>query len=133
MDKTKQIWNRFKYDQKNLKNECLTLIRDCYLLLGQRAESEQILFMAINLYNDLIERYGGMQMDKVRLAILEGLRHSDTGGFVNIRNFNQWIQEYKEDEHTKNRQGQITSYQRSKETQKLIGKTINQAKQLKHK
>tara|TARA_R110002020_G_scaffold154529_1_gene334403 strand:- start:3060 stop:3455 length:396 start_codon:yes stop_codon:yes gene_type:complete len=131
MDKTKQIWYRFKNDQANLKNDCVDLIGKCYLLLGQKPETEQIVLMAQFLYTDLIERYGGMEMEKVEHAILEGLRYSNTGGFVNIRNLNQWIQEYKEDEHTKNRQGQITSYQKSKETQKLISKTINQAKQIK--
>ena len=131
MDKTKQIWYRFNNDQANLKNDCVDLIGKCYLLLGQKPETEQIVLMAQFLYNDLIEQYGSMEMDEVEHAILQGLRYSDTGGFVNIRNLNQWIQEHKKKEQTKRQQRLVTSYQKSKETQRLISKTINQAKQIK--
>ena len=131
MDKRNQIWYRFNNDQANLKNDCVDLIGKCYLLLGQKPETEQIVLMAQFLYNDLIEQYGSMEMDKVEHAILQGLRYSETGGFVNIRNLNQWIHEHKKKEQTKRQQGLITDYQKSKETQKLISKTINQAKQIK--
>lgn len=131
MDKTKQIWYRFNNDQNNLKNECVDLIGKCYLLLGQKPETEQIVLMAQFLFNDLIEQYGSMEMQEVEHAVFQGLRHSETGGFVNIRNLNQWIQEHKKKEQTKRQQGLITDYQRSQETQKMIAQTIQKAKQLK--
>lgn len=131
MNKTKQIWYRFKNEPTQLKNDIVDLIGKCYLLLGQKPETEQIVLMAKFLHQDLIERYSSMEMQEVEHAILEGLRFSETGGFVNLRNLNQWLKEHKSRSALKRQQHQLTDYEVSQQAQKQIESTIQKAKQIK--
>lgn len=131
MDKSRQIWNRFNNDQKQLKIDCVDLVSKCYLLLGQKPDTQQVVIMAQLLYDDLITRYSRLTMEEVTFAFEQGVRHSENGGFVNVRNFNLWLKEFKQKEQLKKQQGLLTDYQHHKQNQKAIANTINKAKRLK--
>tara|TARA_Y100001973_G_C5204906_1_gene340749 strand:+ start:4644 stop:5039 length:396 start_codon:yes stop_codon:yes gene_type:complete len=131
MGKTKQIWHRFNNDQKQLKTDCVDLVSKCYLLLGQKPETQQVVIMAQLLYDDLINRYGSLTMEEVSFIFEQGIRNSNNGGFLNVRNFNLWIKEYRQKAQEDNQKGLITDYQRYQANVKRISNTINKAKQIK--
>lgn len=130
MDKTKKIWSRFNKDQKQLKIDCVDLVTKCYMLMGNKPETEQIVLMAQFLFIDLTEKYGNWEMDEVEYAITNGLKNSDTGGFINVRNFNQWLKEHKKAAHLQKQKNQITEFENHKLIKKAIDNTINKAKQI---
>tara|TARA_B100000963_G_C22633707_1_gene676362 strand:+ start:2437 stop:2832 length:396 start_codon:yes stop_codon:yes gene_type:complete len=131
MDKSKQIWYRFNQDQKQLKTDCVDLVSKCYLMLGQKPDTQQVVIMAQLLYDDLINNYSCLTMDEVAFAFEQGVRHSDNGGFVNVRNFNLWLKEYRQQAQLKRQQGLITDYEQHEANVKRISNTINKAKQIK--
>ena len=131
MDKTKQIWYRFTKDREQLNVDCVDVLSKCYLMLGQKPDTEQIVMMSKLLVDDLSRFYPSMEMAEVMFAFEQGVRHSDSGGFVNVRNWNIWLKEYKAKANLKRQQRQLTDYQKDRENQKMIGETINKAKRLK--
>tara|TARA_R100001460_G_scaffold46785_3_gene84520 strand:- start:1456 stop:1851 length:396 start_codon:yes stop_codon:yes gene_type:complete len=131
MDKTKQIWYRFTNDREQLNIDCVDVLSKCYLMLGQKPDTEQIVMMSKLLVDDLSRFYGSMEMAEVMFAFEQGVRHSDSGGFVNVRNWNIWLKEYKAKANLKRQQRQLTDYQRDRDNQNMIGETINKAKRLK--
>ena len=130
IDKSKQIWYRFTNDREQLNIDCVDALSKCYLMLGQKPDTEQIVMMSKLLVDDLSRFYGSMQMDEVMFAFEQGVKHSDSGGFVNVRNWNIWLKEYKSKAQLKRQQKQLTDYERDREGQKMIGETINKAKRL---
>ena len=44
--------------------------------------------MAKFLVDDLSRYYGSMEMEEVAFAFEQGIRNSENGGFVNVRNWN---------------------------------------------
>ena len=130
-DKTKQIWYRFTNDRQQLNVDCVDILSKCYLMLGQKPDSEQIVMMSKLLVDDLSRYYGSMEMEEVMFAFEQGIRHSDSGGFVNVRNWNIWLKEYKTKSALKRQQRLMTDYEKDRENQKMIGETINKAKRLK--
>ncbi len=128
MDKTRQIWYRFSKDREQLNVDCVDVLSKCYLMLGQKPDTEQIVMMSKLLVDDLSRFYPSMEMDEVVFAFEQGIRHSDNGGFVNVRNWNIWLKEYKTKANLKRQQRQLTDYQRDRDGLKMIGETINQAK-----
>jgi hypothetical protein len=131
MDKTRQIWYRFSKDREQLNVDCVDVLSKCYLMLGQKPDTEQIVMMSKLLVDDLSRFYPSMEMDEVVFAFEQGIRHSDNGGFVNVRNWNIWLKEYKTKANLKRQQRQLTDYERDRDGLKMIGETINQAKKLK--
>jgi len=131
MDKTRQIWYRFSKDREQLNVDCVDVLSKCYLMLGQKPDTEQIVMMSKLLVDDLSRFYPSMEMDEVVFAFEQGIRHSDNGGFVNVRNWNIWLKEYKTKANLKRQQRQLTDYQKDREGQRLINETINKAKRLK--
>tara|TARA_Y100000114_G_C11741768_1_gene319359 strand:- start:721 stop:1119 length:399 start_codon:yes stop_codon:yes gene_type:complete len=129
-DKTKQIWYRFANDKKQLNIDCVDLLSKCYLMLGQKPDAEQIVLMSKLLVDDLSRYYSSMEIQEVTFAFEQGIKHSDSGGFVNVRNWNIWLKEYKSKANLQRQQRQLTDYQRDKENIKLINETINKAKRL---
>ena len=113
MDKAK-IFYRYKNDEKKFKTDCVDLV-----------------IMAQLLYGDLIQRYGGLTMDEVAFAFEQGIRESESGGFVNVRSMNIWLKEYKTKANLMRSQKRLTDYQRYEENVKQIGTTINKAKRIK--
>ena len=129
-DKTKQIWYRFANDKKQLNIDCVDLLSKCYLMLGQKPDAEQIVLMSKLLVDDLSRYYSSMEIQEVTFAFEQGIKHSDNGGFVNVRNWNIWLKEYKSKANLQRQQRQLTDYQRDKENINLINETINKAKRL---
>ncbi len=127
MDK---IFKRYNENQKQLKIDCVDLLSKYYLMLGQKPDSEQIVIMAQFLYQDCIQKYGGMTLEEIDFAITQGIRNGEGSCFINVRTWNQFIKEHKTKEQLQRQQRLITDYQKEKESQKLISKTINKAKQL---
>jgi hypothetical protein len=131
MDKSKQIWFRFSNDLEQLNVDCVDLLSKCYMMLGQRPDTQQVVMMAKFLVDDLSRYYGSMNMDEVSFAFEQGIRHSDNGGFVNVRNWNIWLKEYKTKANLKRQQQQLTDYEKNIANQNLIAETIKKAKRLK--
>jgi len=131
MDKTNQIWYRFSNDLKSLNVDCVDLLSKCYMMLGQRPDTQQVVMMAKLLVDDLSRYYSSMEMDEVSFAFEQGIRHSESGGFVNVRSWNQWLKEHKTKSALQRQQRLITDYQKHQDTIKQIGTTINKAKRLK--
>ncbi len=128
MNKKEQIWYRYTHDNKQLKTDCVDLLSKCYLMLGQKPDTQQVVLMSQLLYDDLINNYSRMTMQEVAYACEQGVRHSEHGGFVNVRNFNIWLKEYKQSAALKRQQGLLTDYQKHEENMKLINNTITKAK-----
>ena len=126
-----KIWERYTKDEKQLKIDCVDLLSKCYLELGQKPDTEQVVLMAQLLYHDLVRYYGGLTIEEVNFAFEQGIRNSDNGNFVNVRNFNIWLKEYKKSAALKRQQRLLTDFEKEQQTQKLIGNTINKAKRLK--
>ena len=126
-----KIWERYTKDEKQLKIDCVDLLSKFYLELGQKPDTEQVVLMAQLLYHDLVRYYGGMTIEEVKFAIEQGIRNSENGNFVNVRNFNIWLKEYKKSAALKRQQRLLTDFEKEQQTQKLISNTINQAKRLK--
>ena len=130
-DKSTQVWYRFTNDREQLNIDCVDILSKCYLMLGQKPDTEQIVMMSKLLVDDLSRYYGSMEMEEVMFAFEQGIRHSDSGGFVNVRNWNIWLKEYKEKSALKRQQKLMTDYDKDRENQKLIAETIGKAKRLK--
>jgi len=132
MDKTKQIWSLYNTDLKLLKESCVDILSKCYLMLGQKPDTQQVITMSSLLYEDLINNYSRMTIDEVRFAIEKGIREGeDTNCFINARSWNVWLRTHRKSEQLKRQQRLITDYQKHEESQKLIANTINKAKQIK--
>ena len=130
-DKSRQVWYRFANDRERLNIDCVDILSKCYLMLGQKPDTEQIVMMSKLLVDDLSRYYGSMEMEEVMFAFEQGIRHSDSGGFVNVRNWNIWLKEYKAKSALKRQQKLMTDYDKDRENQKLIAETIIKAKRLK--
>ena len=131
IDKTKQIWSRYSKDLDNLNVECVDLLSKCYIMLGQRPDAQQVVMMSKMLVDDLSRFYGSMEMKEVAFAFEQGIRHSESGGFVNVRSWNIWLKEYKAKSQLQRQQRLVTDFQKSQQQQNLITETINKAKRLK--
>ncbi len=128
-DKTEQIWSRFNHDQANLKRDCVDLLSKCYLMLGQKPDTQQVVLMSQLLYNDLVEVYGSYTIEKVGYIFETAIKESEHGGFVNARNWNIWLKQFKLDGQAQQHYKKHLEWH-NQNKHKLIGKTINKAKKL---
>ncbi len=133
MDKTKQIWYRFSNELEQLNVDCVDLLSKCYMMLGQKPDTQQIVMMAKFLVDDLSRFYGSMEMEEVAFAFEQGIRNSESGGFINVRSWNQWLKEHKAKSQLQRQQRLVTDYQKHRDNVNQIGTTISKAKQLKLK
>ena len=133
MDKTKQIWYRFSNELEHLNVECVDLLSKCYMMLGQRPDTQQVVMMAKFLVDDLSRFYGSMEMEEVAFAFEQGIRNSESGGFINVRSWNQWLKEHKAKTQLQRQQRLVTDYQKHRDNVNQIGTTVKKAKQLKQK
>ena len=132
MDKSKQIWNRFIHDQKALKNDCVDILSKCYLMLGQKPDTKQVVMMYSLLFEDLTNRYSTMTTEEVSFALEKGIRDGeDQSCFINVRTWNLWLKNHKHSEQLKRQQKLITDFQKHEQNIKQITNTINKAKQIK--
>ena len=130
MDKRKQIWYKFSNDLEQLNVDCVDLLSKCYMMLGQRPDTQQVVMMAKFLVDDLSRYYGSMEMEEIAFAFEQGIRNSDSGGFVNVRNWNIWLKEHKSKSQLQRQQKLVTDYQKHQKNQKLIDATISKAKKI---
>lgn len=128
-DKREQIWSRFNHDQANLKRDCVDLLSKCYLMLGQKPDTQQVVLMSQLLYNDLVEGYSTYTIDKVSYIFETAIKESEHGGFVNARNWNIWLKQFKLDGQAQQHYKKHLEWH-NQNKHKLIGKTINKAKKL---
>ena len=133
MDKTKQIWYRFSNELEQLNVEWVDLLSKCYMMLGQRPDTQQVVMMAKFLVDDLSRFYGAMEMEEVAFAFEQGIRNSESGGFINVRSWNQWLKEHKAKTQLQRQQRLVTDYQKHRDNVNQIGTTVKKAKQLKQK
>ena len=132
MDKTKQVWYLYANNKKALQSECVSIVSQAYIELGQKPTAETIALMGTLLADDLAHNYGRLELDEVRFAISKGIRNGDEGTscFINVRTWNVWLRDYKKAEMLRKQQGLITDYQAHTENVKRIGNTVKKAKQL---
>jgi len=134
MDKTKQVWYLYANHKKLLQSECVSIVSQAYMELGQKPAPETIALMGTLLADDLAHNYGRLELDEVRFAISKGIRNGDEGTscFVNVRTWNVWLRDYRKTAQLKRQQGLLTDYQAHTQNVKLIGNTVKKAKQLKN-
>ena len=132
MDKTKQVWYLYANNKKALQSECVSIVSQAYIELGQKPTAETIALMGTLLADDLAHNYGRLELDEVRFAISKGIRNGDEGTscFINVRTWNVWLRDYKKAEMLRKQQGLLTDYQAHTENVKRIGDTVKKAKQL---
>ena len=132
MDKTKQVWYLYANNKKALQSECVSIVSQAYIELGQKPTAETIALMGTLLADDLAHNYGRLELDEVRFAISKGIRNGDEGTscFINVRTWNVWLRDYKKAEMLRKQQGLLTDYQAHTENVKRIGNTVKKAKQL---
>ena len=108
-------------------------MRKTYIEIGQKPSDEQVKLNANLLYNDLVAYYGGMTMHEVEFVFHNGIRNAEEGTsvFINVRQWSVWLKDHKKTEALCRQNKQITKYERYRKNQKLIGTTINKAKQIK--
>lgn len=133
-DKSKQIWYRYANDKKGLTLDCIDLLSKSYLELGQKPTPETITLMATLLVDDLAHNYSSMELEEVAYAISKGIRDTEDGTscFINVRSWSVWLSQHKKRAQLARQQNRITDYQRHTENVKLLGNTINKAKQIKN-
>lgn len=105
-----------------------------YYEIGQNPHKEDIVQMAIILYNDLTTtvQFKTMSLDDVYRAFRKGVRTGDEASvFLNVRTWNIWLRAQKKkvskkviEHHKKNELEYL-------ENARLMGGTINKAKQIK--
>ena len=131
MDKSNQVWYRFKNNLEQFNIDCVDLLSKCYMMLGQRPDTSQIVMMSKFLIEDLSRNHGSMTLDEVAFAFEQGIKHSEQGGFINVRTMSQFIKEYKKNAQAKRQQQLLTDYEKEQQNLKFIGQSINKAKRLK--
>ena len=131
MDKSNQVRYRFKNNLEQFNIDCVDLLSKCYMMLGQRPDTSQIVMMSKFLIEDLSRNHGSMTLDEVAFAFEQGIKHSEHGGFINVRTMSQFIKEYKKNAQAKRQQQLLTDYEKEQQNLKFIGQSINKAKRLK--
>ena len=131
MDKTKQIWYRWKNDLPKLKEEAVDVLSRTFFELQQKPSVEDIIALANILVDDLVNntKFSTLTMEDVQRAFSIGVRSGDsTSVFLNVRTWNIWLRKEKENVSKK----VIEAYKQNEleyiENSKMISGTIKKAK-----
>tara|TARA_A100001515_G_C4577928_1_gene212050 strand:- start:562 stop:966 length:405 start_codon:yes stop_codon:yes gene_type:complete len=131
MDKTNQIWYRWKNDLPKLKEEAVDVLSRTFFELQQKPSVEDIIALANILVDDLVNntKFSTLTMEDVQSAFSIGVRSGDsTSVFLNVRTWNIWLRKEKEKVSKK----VIESYKQNEmeyiENSKMISGTIKKAK-----
>ena len=131
MDKTKQIWYRWKNDLPKLKEEAVDVLSRTFFELQQKPSVEDIIALANILVDDLVNntKFSTMTMEDVQRAFSIGVRSGDSASvFLNVRTWNIWLRKEKEKVAKK----VIEAYKQNEleyiENSKMISGTIKKAK-----
>tara|TARA_R110001599_G_scaffold15257_1_gene64321 strand:+ start:33 stop:443 length:411 start_codon:yes stop_codon:yes gene_type:complete len=135
MDKTKQIWNRWKNDLPKLKEEAVDIISKTYVEIGQKPDVDTIITMANLLVDDLSHnfKFSTLTMNQVAQAFRNGVRAGDEASvFLNVRTWNIWLRAEKKKVSKKVIEYHLQQEREDIENARLIGGTINKAKRIKN-
>ena len=131
MDKTKQIWYRWKNDLPKLKEVAVDVLSRTFFELQQKPSVEDIIALANILVDDLVNntKFSTLTMKDVQRAFSIGVRSGDSASvFLNVRNCNIWLRKEKEKVSKK----VIEAYKQNEleyiENSKMISGTIKKAK-----
>jgi hypothetical protein len=131
MDKTKQIWYRWKNDLPKLKEEAVDVLSRTFFELQQKPSVEDIIALANILVDDLANntKFSTLTMEDVQRAFSIGVRSGDSASvFLNVRTWNIWLRKEKEKVSKK----VIEAYKQNEleyiENSKMISGTIKKAK-----
>mgnify|MGYP003119146541 FL=1 len=131
MDKTKQIWYRWKNDLPKLKEEAVDVLSRTFFELQQKPSVEDIIALANILVDDLVNnsKFSTLTMEDVQKAFNIGVRSGDSASvFLNVRTWNIWLRKEKEKVSKK----VIEAYKQNEleyiENSKMISGTIKKAK-----
>lgn len=131
MDKTKQIWYRWKNDLPKLKEEAVDVLSRTFFELQQKPSVEDIVALANILVDDLVNntKFSTLTMEDVQRAFSIGVRSGDSASvFLNVRTWNIWLRKEKENVSKK----VIEAYKQNEleyiENSKMISGTIKKAK-----
>ena len=131
MDKTKQIWYRWKNDLPKLKEEAVDVLSRTFFELQQKPSVEDIIALANILVDDLVNntKFSTLTMEDVKRAFNIGVRSGDSASvFLNVRTWNIWLRKEKEKVSKK----VIEAYKQNEleyiENSKMISGTIKKAK-----
>ena len=135
MDKSKQIWYRWKNELPKLKEEAVDIISKTYVEIGQKPDVDTIITMANLLVDDLAHnfKFSTLTMDQVAQAFRNGVRAGDEASvFLNVRTWNIWLRAEKKKVAKKVIEYHLQKEREDIENARLIGGTIAKAKRLKH-
>ena len=135
MDKSKQIWYRWKNELPKLKEEAVDIISKTYVEIGQKPDINTIITMANLLVDDLAHnfKFSTLTMDQVAQAFRNGVRDGDEASvFLNVRTWNIWLRAEKKKVAKKVIEYHLQKEREDIENARLIGGTINKAKRLKN-
>ena len=131
MDKTKQIWYRWKNDLPKLKEKAVDVLSRTFFELQQKPSVEDIIALANILVDDLVNntKFSTLTMEDVQRAFSIGVRSGDSASvFLNVRTWNIWLRKEKEKVSKK----VIEAYKQNEleyiENSKMISGTIKKAK-----
>ena len=131
MDKTKQIWYRWKNDLPKLKEVAVDVLSRTFFELQQKPSVEDIIALANILVDDLVNntKFSTLTMKDVKRAFNIGVRSGDSASvFLNVRTWNIWLRKEKEKVAKK----VIEAYKQNEleyiENSKMISGTIKKAK-----
>ena len=99
MDKTKQIWYRWKNDLPKLKEEAVDVLSRTFFELQQKPSVDDIIALANILVDDLVNntKFSTLTMEDVQRAFSIGVRSGDSASvFLNVRTWNIWLRKEKE-------------------------------------
>ena len=99
MDKTKQIWYRWKNDLPKLKEEAVDVLSRTFFEIQQKPSVEDIIALANILVDDLVNntKFSTLTMEDVQRAFNIGVRSGDSASvFLNVRTWNIWLRKEKE-------------------------------------
>ena len=120
-DKSNQIWYRYKYDLKGLKNECYELINSLFIQVQQRSEADTMIVLTENFVSDIATNYSSMDLEEIRFAMNKGLRDNDPPIFINVPTWNKFLRDYKKKKQLSKQKNQIDQFSIYKERTKSIG------------
>lgn len=120
-DKSNQIWYRYKYDLKGLKNECYDLINSLFIQVQQRSEADTMIVLTENFVSDIVTNYSSMELEEIRFAMNKGLRDNDPPIFINVPTWNKFLRDYKKNKQLSKQKNQIDQFSIYKERTKSIG------------
>lgn len=125
-DKSNQIWYRYKYDLKGLKNECYDLINSLFIQLQQRPQADTLIVLTENFVNDIALKYSSMEMEEIRYALNEGLRTNDPPIFINVPTWNKFLRDYKKNKQLSKQKNQVNQFRIYQDRIKSIGMLTGQ-------